>query len=269
VTVLDYRCDAGPGEPAVDEQHALCSFSYVRRGTFGYCGRHGIQELVAGGTLAGLEGDEYRCTHDHHRGGDECLSFQFSAETAEGLGLPRAVWRSGALPPLPGLAVLGELAQQTAEGRTNLGLDEVALAFAVRVGRAVIGRQEPALRLQARDRRRAVRAALRLDEGSREPLGLEDLAAEAGLSPWHFLRVFRASLGVTPHQYLIRARLRHAARLLVTDLPITSVAYEIGFGDLSNFVRTFHRAAGVSPRGFRRASRGDRKILQDRLASAS
>jgi AraC family transcriptional regulator len=40
----------------------------------------------------------------------------------------------------------------------------------------------------------------------------------------------------------------------------------VGFGDLSNFVRTFHRAAGVSPRAFREASRGKRKILQDRPA---
>jgi AraC-like DNA-binding protein len=48
-------------------------------------------------------------------------------------------------------------------------------------------------------------------------------------------------------------------------LPITDVAFDVGFGNLSNFVRTFHRAAGVSPRTFRQASRGDRKILQERL----
>jgi len=47
---------------------------------------------------------------------------------------------------------------------------------------------------------------------------------------------------------------------------ISDVAYDVGFGDLSNFVRTFHRAAGVSPRRFRQVARGDRKILQDRLA---
>jgi AraC-like DNA-binding protein len=50
------------------------------------------------------------------------------------------------------------------------------------------------------------------------------------------------------------------------DLAITDIAYDVGFGDLSNFVRTFHRAAGVSPRSFREASRGMRKIFQDRLA---
>ena len=58
-----------------------------------------------------------------------------------------------------------------------------------------------------------------------------------------------------------------AARLLADeDVSITDIAYDVGFGDLSNFVRTFHRAAGVSPRAFREASRGKRKILQDRPA---
>jgi AraC-like DNA-binding protein len=74
-------------------------------------------------------------------------------------------------------------------------------------------------------------------------------------------------LGITPHQSLVRSRLRHAARLLSDDdRPITDVAYDVGFGDLSNFVRTFHRAAGVSPLKFRQASRGKRKIFQERLA---
>jgi AraC-like DNA-binding protein len=64
--------------------------------------------------------------------------------------------------------------------------------------------------------------------------------------------------------------LRHAARLLADDgRAVTQIAFDVGFGDLSNFVRTFHRAAGVSPRGFRDASKGDRKILQDRLATFS
>jgi AraC-like DNA-binding protein len=75
-------------------------------------------------------------------------------------------------------------------------------------------------------------------------------------------------LGVTPHQYLVRARLRRAARLLAEDdRDVTEVAYDVGFNDLSNFVRTFHRAAGVSPLKFRQASRGMRKIFQERLVA--
>ena len=88
------------------------------------------------------------------------------------------------------------------------------------------------------------------------------------MSPFHFLRVFARVLGVPPHQYLVRARLRRAARLLADgERSITDVALDVGFADLSNFVRTFHRAAGVSPGHFRRAARGDRKILQERLAA--
>ena len=120
---------------------------------------------------------------------------------------------------------------------------------------------------KARDRRRAVETALWIDAHSHRQIDLEDAAAQADISPFHFLRLFSGVLGVTPHQYLVRSRLRHAARLLAGDgRSITDVAYDVGFGDLSNFVRTFHRAAGVSPRKFREASRGMRKIFQERLA---
>jgi AraC family transcriptional regulator len=113
-----------------------------------------------------------------------------------------------------------------------------------------------------------VEAARWLDARVTEQVDLASAARAVGLSPFHFLRVFSNVLGVTPHQYLVRGRLRRAASLLADDTrSITDVALDVGFGDLSNFVRTFHRAAGVSPGSFRRAARGDRKILQERLAA--
>ncbi len=100
-----------------------------------------------------------------------------------------------------------------------------------------------------------IEIALWIEAASCESVALETAAREAALSPYHFLRVFRAVVGVTPHQYLVRCRLRNAARLLAEgDLPITDVASEVGFNDLSNFVRTFRRAAGVAPREYRRAA---------------
>jgi len=118
------------------------------------------------------------------------------------------------------------------------------------------------------DRRRAVESALWIDAHAEHDTDLQTLARSCALSPFHYLRVFSSALGVTPHQYLVRSRLRRAARRLVEgDEPITDVAFDCGFADLSNFVRTFRRAAGVSPRAFRRSTRADRKNLQERLAT--
>jgi AraC-like DNA-binding protein len=267
ISVYDYRCSAGPDSKPFVEQHHCHSVAYVRKGSFGCVKRGQSFELVAGSILVGHPGDEYVCTHEHHICGDECLSFAFAPELVDRIGGKADVWRSGCAPPLPELMVLGELAQAAACGRGDIGLDEVGHALANRFVEVVSGRTQKPLQATARDRRRAVETALWIDAHSHRPIELEDAADQAGLSPFHFLRLFSSVLGVSPHQYLVRSRLRHAARLLAgNDRPVTDVAFDVGFGDLSNFVRTFHRAAGVSPLRFRQASRGMRKILQERLA---
>jgi AraC family transcriptional regulator len=267
ITVIDNRCEMGPADTPFVERHDGFSVSYVRKGSFGYRARGESFELVAGAILVGHPGDEYICTHDHVHG-DECLSIFLAPELVETIGGRTEIWQTGGVPPLSELMVLGELAQSAAEGASDIGLDEVGLLFAARFVDVVSGQQRGRAEAAARDRRRAVEAALWIDASSHEAIDLESAAAEAGLSPFHFLRLFSGVLGVTPHQYLIRSRLRRAARLLADDTrSITDIAFEVGFGDLSNFVRTFHRAAGVSPRSFRQAAKGDRKILQERLAA--
>jgi len=272
IRVTEFRCNAGPDDTPFTECHLAHSISYVRKGSFACHTRGRSFELVAGSIMIGHPGDEYFCSHDHHRCGDECLSFFLAPELVASLGGRAEHWRSGALPPLAELMVLGERAQAAVEGRNDLGLDEVGHVLANCFATLVGGHTQRPLRATARDRRRAVETALWIDAHSHRAIDLERAAAEAGLSPFHFLRVFSAVLGVTPHQYLVRSRLRHAARLLAgDDRAVTAIAFDVGFGDLSNFVRTFRRAAGVSPRGFRAASRRagqqDRKILQDRFAA--
>jgi AraC-like DNA-binding protein len=266
ITVSDFRCSAGPDDTPYAEWHRCHSVSYVRKGSFGCKSRGRFFELVAGSVLVGNTGDEYVCSHDHVCG-DECLSFFLAPELVQAIGDRADIWQIGAAPPLPELMVLGELAQAAADGRSDVGLDEVGALFASRFVEVVSGRPREPAPAAARDRRRAVETALWIDAHSHQDIDLEHAAAQAGISPFHFLRLFSSVLGVTPHQYLVRSRLRHAARLLADDdRPVTDVAYDVGFGDLSNFVRSFHRAAGVSPRRFREASRGMRKIFQERLA---
>ena len=268
ISAVDYRCDAGPGDKPFAEVHAGYSVSYVRRGSFGYHSRGESFELVAGSVLVGHPGDEYVCTHHHHVCGDECLYFPLAPELVEALGGGVGIWRTACVPPLPELMVFGEFAQAAADGRSDVGLDEAGMLFATRFVEVVSGNKRTPTEARAADRRRAVETALWLDTHSHETVDLERAASAAGLSSFHFLRLFTRVLGVTPHQYLVRSRLRHAARRLADDAQsITDIAYDVGFGDMSNFVRTFHRAAGISPRGFRRAAKGDRRIFQERLAA--
>jgi transcriptional regulator GlxA family with amidase domain len=90
---------------------------------------------------------------------------------------------------------------------------------------------------------------------SAEPHTIAALASMAKLSPYHFLRSFKSVTGVTPHQWLLRARLQAAAgKLARTRAPVTEIALDVGFDDLSNFTRTFRAEFGTSPRQYRLAA---------------
>jgi AraC-like DNA-binding protein len=271
ISVSDFRCTAGPGEKPFAEQFHCHSVSYVRKGSFGCQSRGRTFELVTGSVLVGFPGDEYVCTHDHHVCGDECLSFFLEPELIETIGDRHEAWQIGAAPPLSELMVLGELAQAAADGRSDIGLDEIGYLFASRFVDTISDRPHLPADIKTRDRRRAVETAAWIEANSHRQIDLDAAANQAGTSPFHFLRLFSKVLGVTPHQYLVRSRLRQAARRLTDeDTAVTEIAYDVGFGDLSNFVRTFHRAAGFSPGAFRQAAQGNgggkhsakRKILQ-------
>lgn len=264
-TVHEFVCQAKPGDKPYPEMHRTHALSFVKKGSFGCRTMGRAHELVAGCVFIARPGQEYTATHEHHDYGDECLSVRLAPALAESLGMGRA-WDYATLPPTPELVVAGELMRAAAEGRSDVGVDEAALGFAHKAAAVATGKPPGVPRGSARDRRRAVEAALWLEENHADEVDLEQAARQAGLSPFHFLRTFSRALGVTPHQYLVRARLRHAARLLAEgERAVTDVALDVGFADLSNFVRTFGKAAGVPPGDFRRIARGKRKILQEAL----
>lgn len=95
-----------------------------------------------------------------------------------------------------------------------------------------------------------------MDRTFAEPLCIRRLARIAEVSEAHFIRTFRATFGETPHRYLQRRRVERAMFLLRgTDRSITDICFDVGFGSLGTFSRTFHEVVGESPTAFRQRGR--------------
>jgi AraC-like DNA-binding protein len=87
-----------------------------------------------------------------------------------------------------------------------------------------------------------------------EPLGVDDLAAAAGLSRAHFSREFRRVFGESPHAYLLTRRLERAAALLrTTDRSVADICLSVGLQSIGSFTTSFGRAFGLSPTAYRAA----------------
>jgi AraC family transcriptional regulator len=83
-------------------------------------------------------------------------------------------------------------------------------------------------------------------------LSLADIALAAGLSKFHFSRLFKAAIGLTPHQYVLKRRIERAAtQLKKDDVAIAAVAHQFGFTDQSHFTRTFKQFKGMTPKAFK------------------
>jgi AraC-like DNA-binding protein len=85
-----------------------------------------------------------------------------------------------------------------------------------------------------------------------EPLGVDDMAAAAGLSRAHFSREFRREFGESPHAYLLTRRLERAAALLrMTDRSVADVCFSVGLQSVGSFTTSFTRTYGMSPTAYR------------------
>jgi len=104
-----------------------------------------------------------------------------------------------------------------------------------------------------------------LRDWEEEPLSISAVARASGLTRFHFIRVFKALFGETPHQYRLQAQIEKAKHLLIlTDLSITDVCMAVGFSSLGSFSTLFRRRVGLSPSEFQRrhrpASVGQRQL---------
>jgi len=211
--------------------------------------------LAPGALLLGNDDHCFECGHEDGVG-DRCLSFRFTPEFLQEVvaEIPGARGIAFTVPRLPPHPVLLPIiaAAQAARDAESAELEEVALRLAGAVCAALAGSPGRGRAPTRRDERR-IAAALRLIEAQAdEPLPLADLAGTAAMSRYHFLRTFRAVVGMTPHQYILHTRLHRAAvRLRSTTEEISTIAFAAGFNDLSTFNRRFARILGRSPSAYR------------------
>jgi len=265
VRVFEYHCHAAKGEPVRVEQFTAPSLSIVCSGVFGFRSARDPELLTTDFALLANPGQSYEISHEH-AGGDRCLIFQLDESTlseiafAPGRRSTRRYFARSVLPPLPRIAALRYLAEQRLAARVPvLGLEELAVASVSYVMAQAAGGTARSARMPETGRRirdSVYRAIDWLERSVADDVRLADIAQIADLTPFHFLRVFKQETGVTPYRFLVRARIRRAAaRLTQTEQPITNIAYDVGFGDLSNFVNTFRRELGCSPSQFRKTAR--------------
>jgi AraC-like DNA-binding protein len=94
-----------------------------------------------------------------------------------------------------------------------------------------------------------------IDENLAGSLCLDEIAAQQGLSPYYFCRIFKKTTGVTLHQFVLRRRVERAKSLLVDErLDLAEVALEAGFANQSHFGAIFRRFTGYTPRQYRQVA---------------
>jgi AraC family transcriptional regulator len=257
-TVQDIVCTSGPQDRPFEERHSGFSIAIVAAGSFQYRSTTGRELMTPGSILLGNAGQCFECGHEHGSG-DRCLSFYYAPDYFErlaadaGARAPSSNFRSLRLPPLRALSPLiaRACAALSMNGLVNVPWEELSVRLAAQAVQLVVGLSPHSNSAPPSAEARVTRAVRAIERYPNAGLTLGRLAREARLSPYHFLRTFERLTGVTPHQYLLRARLREAAIQLAdteSRSKVLDIALDCGFGDVSNFNRAFRTEFGVSPR---------------------
>ena len=268
--VEDLVCTAGPQDRPFEEQHSHVAIGIVLSGTFQYrvAGRsRGPGELMTPGSLLlGNAGQYFECGHEH-AAGDRCLSFRYAPDYFEsvaaeaGAGRTERNFRIPRIPALRGLSpLLASACVRLASSEIpnsspyDVSWDELSVQVAAQAIAMANGLAPDLSSALPSTIARITRVVRIIENDISSQMSLRSLAQQAKLSPYHFLRSFQQVTGVTPHQYIRRARLRAAATRLKTERTrVLDLALDSGFGDVSNFNRAFHREFGMSPLHFRRS----------------
>jgi AraC family transcriptional regulator len=259
-SIGEYVCTAGPNDRPFEERHEQVTIAAVIEGSFRYRGDTGTAVMHPGAFLFGNAAACYECGHDHSTG-DRCIAFHLApayfAEVAASIaGSGRFRFPTPMLPATPQLLPwLVRIEARTAL-RDRFAIDEAVPQLMEAVIGAVANTSPLPVRASARDERRISDVLRYIELHAVDALDLDTLAGVAIMSKYHFLRTFRQTVGMTPYQFFLSVRMRRAAvQLATSSQPVSTIAFETGFGDLSTFNGRFRDVFGMSPTVYRSRER--------------
>ena len=232
------------------------SIALVTSGTFRYRTDTGEGILYPSAFLLGNAGSCFECGHEHSHG-DRCLTLHIDHElfgeiAAGSSGSTRCRFRTAILPAVFDLASISVSFQQASIPEVKLGLEDAILTAVGTVLRLAGTNHTPPRRPNRAATRRMAAVFDYIDARLERDLSLAELSAQVAMSKYHFIRTFKHTSGMTPHQYILGGRIRAAATALRgTQKPVARIALDHGFGDLSTFNHLFRRVMGITPTAYR------------------
>lgn len=259
-SLTEYVCNAGPDDPAFEEAREGFTMAAVLAGTFRYKADTGDAILHPGALLLGNDASCYTCGHAHSRG-DRCVALNiapalFAEVAASAAATARFRFAAPMLPAQPLVQARFAALLESMSGRDAVEIETSVVDVVEQVLTLSSAAPPKSQAISALDEKRIARALRHVEHNFDAPLDLDALADVAGMSKYHFLRTFRRLTGQPPHRYLLGLRLAAVARRLAREAtPVSRLAIEAGFGDLSTFNARFKRHFGESPSAWRRRAR--------------
>ena len=247
-TVNEDGCAADPTGPAAEWTYETAAIGFVVSGWFEYASEHQTTLATPGSVILGNAGEPFSVRHvDTYGNRRLVVSFERSLleEVANEIGASSRFETIALAPCQAATRMFGLIRALSQPGGQDVLYPLAHAALSAK-------RERAPERVSARDRRRVQDAVGHIEIHFGEACTLQTLADVAGLSRFHFVRMFGAVVGQSPNQYLINTRIRAASdRLLTTKTPIAQIAFEVGFNDISHFYACFRETFGCTPRQWR------------------
>jgi AraC family transcriptional regulator len=244
----EHVCHRDPRQERSPEYSA----NFLQSGAYTLTSGKMAWRLSARSVFLGRPGLVYSCRHDEECPNDVTLTLEFGKEFSDELAKTVQA-AAGGLPAVRQednhLAYLHwRLRRASEDGAEPLDIEAVA-AEVFSAAFCDAWRPEKLFRPVLLDwyARRVEGARELMESDYAQPHSLNSLSRLAGMSPFHFSRVFRELVGTPPHQYLLAVRLRRAAERIRQGSSVTEACYASGFANLSHFIRLFRRKYGDSP----------------------